>query len=484
MLFNSIEFALFFPIVTLLYFLTPHAWRWLVLLIASCIFYMVLIPIYILVLFALIAVDYYSGIFIDRSEGKKRKTILLFSLAANLGILFFFKYFNFFNANFATLANFIHWNYPIQSLAIILPVGLSFHTFQSMAYTIEVYRRRYPAEKHLGIYALYVLFYPQLVAGPIERPQHLLPQFHREHPFDWERIKHGLAVMLGGLFKKMVIADQLAVLVNQVYGHPTEYTGIQLVIATYFFAFQIFCDFSGYTDIARGAAEVMGYKLMINFNRPYFASSVSDFWHKWHISLSTWFRDYLYIPLGGNRVSTSRQYANLMLVFVVSGLWHGASWNFAFWGFLHGSFLILSLALVPWKSQATILFGLDKKPKISRVLSILLVFHLVCFAWIFFRANSLQDAFYIVNHLFNNPNGIHFGALFPTYSNRELWVSAVLIAALIVSQMMERKQSLYVFLQHRPTWLRIVLYGIFLLCLVIFVLTSDLGSQQFIYFQF
>ncbi len=301
MLFNSLEFVIFFPVVTLLYFLLPHRFRWLHLLAASCVFYMFFIPAYILILAFTIVIDYFAGILIENARGKSRKIFLATSLAANIGVLFVFKYYNFFSENLAQIASLLNVEYALPALSILLPVGLSFHTFQAMSYTIEVYRGNQKAERHFGIYALYVMFYPQLVAGPIERPQSLIHQFYERHDFDSNRVSNGLKLMLWGLFKKIVVADNLAVFVDAVYNQPRAWDGVNLIIATIFFAFQIYCDFSGYSDIAIGAAEVMGFKLMTNFNRPYHSKSISEFWKRWHISLSTWFRDYLYIPLGGNR---------------------------------------------------------------------------------------------------------------------------------------------------------------------------------------
>ena len=334
MLFNSFQFLLFFPTVTLLYFLLPHRLRWQLLLFASCLFYMAFIPWYIVILIITILIDYFAGLWLDRPDlaPAQRKTVLTISIVSTCLVLFVFKYFNFFNTNFTAIASFFRWNYPIGALKIILPIGLSFHTFQSLSYVVEVYRGNQKAERHFGIYALYVMFYPQLVAGPIERPQNLLHQFYAEHCFDYRRVTDGLKLMLWGMFKKVVIADRLAIAVNQVYGNPHDYTGVPLIVATVFFAFQIYCDFSGYSDIAIGAAQVMGFRLMDNFNRPYFSKSIAEFWKRWHISLSTWFRDYLYIPLGGSRTKTWRWQFNLFITFLASGFWHGANWTYIIWG--------------------------------------------------------------------------------------------------------------------------------------------------------
>ncbi len=332
MLFNTVHFAIFFIIVTLLYFAVPHKYRWLLLLLSSCYFYMCFIPVYILILGFTIVVDYFAGIFLEIKNTAKRKYFLIASLIANIGVLAVFKYYNFINENLTIILHGTGFHNPIPYLSILLPIGLSFHTFQAMSYTIEIYRGNLKAERHFGIYALYVMFYPQLVAGPIERPQNLIHQFYEKHIFDYQRITDGLKLMAWGLFKKVVIADRLAILVNQVYDNPTNYKGLPLIFATIFFSFQIFCDFSGYSDMAIGAAKVMGFKLMTNFNRPYSSKSISEFWKRWHISLSTWFRDYLYISFGGNRVSIPRWYFNLFFVFLVSGLWHGAKWTFVIWG--------------------------------------------------------------------------------------------------------------------------------------------------------
>ncbi|NJN99133.1 MAG: MBOAT family protein, partial [Anaerolineales bacterium] len=340
MLFNSFEFGIFFIIVTLAYFALPHRQRWFFLLASSCYFYMVFVPVYILILFFTIIVDYWAGIYIEEAAGRKRRAYLLLSIFANLSVLALFKYFNFFNSNLAALTTMLGVNYPIENLSILLPIGLSFHTFQSLSYTIEVYRGHQRAERHLGIFALYVMFYPQLVAGPIERPQNMLPQFHTRHSFNYSEFVSGLRMIAWGLLKKMVVADRLAIFVNSIYGNPGQYTGFPLILATYFFAFQIYYDFSGYSDIALGCARVMGFKLMGNFRQPYLATSISDFWQRWHISLSTWFRDYLYIPLGGNRVSRWHWVTNTLIVFMVSGLWHGANWTFVIWGALHGLYTI------------------------------------------------------------------------------------------------------------------------------------------------
>lgn len=396
MLFNSAQFLLFFPLVTILYFGVPHKYRWVLLLVVSCYFYMAFVPVYILILAFTITIDYAAGMLIENAAAGWRKLLFGLSIIANVGILAVFKYASFLSDNLVRIAAFFDLNYPLPHLALLLPIGLSFHTFQSLSYTIEVYRGNQRAERHFGIFALYVMFYPQLVAGPIERPQNLLRQFREEHFFEYQRVADGLKRMAWGFFKKLVVADSLAVHVNQVYGDPTSFGGINLIIATVFFSIQIYGDFSGYSDIAIGAAQVMGIKLMENFRRPYFAGSVADFWHRWHISLSTWFKDYVYIPLGGSRVSRLRHYFNLFVTFLVSGLWHGANWTFVIWGALHGLFMVIPAAVGKSKAKATRPQG---PSRIVGAVKVTTTFALVCFAWIFFRASNLGDAWYIATNL-------------------------------------------------------------------------------------
>jgi D-alanyl-lipoteichoic acid acyltransferase DltB (MBOAT superfamily) len=357
------------------------------------------VPIYILILGFTIVVDYFAGILIEGAQGRARKWLLGGSIVANVGVLVVFKYFNFINGNLAALAELIGWNYSIANLAILLPIGLSFHTFQAMSYTIEVYRGHQKAERHFGIYALYVMFYPQLVAGPIERPQNLIHQFHERHDFDYNRVVSGLKLMAWGLFKKIVVADRLALVANAVFENPDRFKGPSLLVGTVAFCFQILYDFSGYSDIAIGSARVMGFSLMDNFDRPYSARSIAEFWRRWHISLSTWFKDYIYIPLGGNRVSRARWYGNMILVFLISGLWHGANWTYIVWGTLHGVFLVIGNATENIRARLCAAARLDKHAFIHDTLCVLTTFSLVNIGWIFFRAKSIHDAWGIVTHL-------------------------------------------------------------------------------------
>src|SRR6201994_3702834 len=354
MLFNSFQFLFFFVIVWLLFLATRGTTRKIILLLASYYFYMCWSTRYIWVIWGITVIDYVAGLEIEKAELPARRRLYLgLSLVCNIGLLILFKYFNFLTGSFLSASHLFGLRYDPPLLAIILPVGLSFHTFQAMSYTIEVYRRRVPAEKSLLEYALYVAFFPQMVAGPIERPYELLPQFHREPKVTLAKVQSGIVQAAWGLFKKIVIADNVADFVKLVYDAPRHYNGSALVLATLLFSIQIYCDFSGYTDIALGLARMMGYELRINFMQPYFSRSITEFWRRWHISLSTWFRDYVYIPLGGNRVKLSRHYANLMITFVISGLWHGANWTFVVWGFLHGVYLIVAQSAAPFMPRFT-----------------------------------------------------------------------------------------------------------------------------------
>lgn len=490
MLFNSLSFLIFFPVVTILYFVLPHRFRWLLLLLASCIFYMAFIPAYILILFVTIIVDYCAGIWIEKTSGQKRKIFLVASIITNVGFLAVFKYWGFATENLNALADFLHWNYTIPTLKILLPVGLSFHTFQAMSYTIEVYRGRQAAERHFGIYALYVMFYPQLVAGPIERPQNLIHQFYEQHYFEYKRVTDGLKLMLWGLFKKVVIADRVAIMVDAVYDDPTGYHGVALIIATVFFAFQIFCDFSGYSDIAIGSAQVMGFKLMTNFNRPYFSKSISEFWKRWHISLSTWFRDYLYIPLGGNRVSKLRCYFNLFFVFLVSGFWHGANWTFVIWGALHGFYLLFASWTKNVREKFAVLSGLTRWPILRKFFRAGVTFALVCLGWIFFRARNVGEAFYIIKHLADGAGNFFTDIFRWDFVQHDIFLGQtpgrifVAISAIIFMEtihLMQRRGSLREALAKKPIYIR---WGVYLALLWAIIFFGKFGERQFIYFVF
>lgn len=479
MLFNSFQFLYFFIVVTTLYFVLAHKYRAWLLLAASCYFYMVFVPIYILILGFTIVIDYFAGILIENAQGHKRKLYLLASIIANVGVLCVFKYYNFFIGNINGALHHLNpgSSFAFPFLAILLPIGLSFHTFQAMSYTIEVYRANQKAERNFGIYALYVMFYPQLVAGPIERPQNMLWQFKTEHHFDYSKTVSGLRLIVWGIFKKMVIADRLAIYVNDVYNHVHNYAGVSLIIATIFFSIQIFCDFSGYSDIAIGCARIMGFTLMKNFDIPYYSKNISEFWRRWHISLSTWFRDYLYFPLGGNRVSDARVYMNLMIVFMVSGLWHGANWTFVIWGALHGFYLVIWKLTQGIRKTTSTAIGLDKAPVLSGLLSGGLTFIATAFAWIFFRANTFKDAMYVVTHMLHSNGKVGIGSM--TKLNFYLAIFSIAIMEMVHYQ--QAKGNHLTLLAKQPTLVR---WGIYSFFIMVIIFLGNFGDEKFIYFQF
>jgi len=404
MLFNSYNFLIFFPLVTLIYFAIPHKIRYIWLLIVSYYFYMCWNAKYALILLFSTAVTYVSGLLIARAnnkiENEKKKTkwkkiFVALSFIINLSILFLFKYFDFAVDNINRVLTQFNMTILNPSFDVVLPVGISFYIFQALSYTVDVYRKDVEAEKNFLRYALFVSFFPQLVAGPIERSKNLLGQLYEKHYFDAQRVKDGLLLMIWGGFQKIVIADRVAIVVDTVFNNFPTYSGMYIIVAAILFAFQIYCDFSGYSIIAIGAAKVMGFRLMENFNCPYFSMSVSEFWRRWHISLSTWFRDYLYIPLGGNRKGKVRKYINLMIVFLVSGLWHGASWAFVIWGGLNGLFQIIGERLKNVRDWCVKKFHLNREAASHKIYKILTTFILIDFTWIFFqgrgRQTSLED---------------------------------------------------------------------------------------------
>jgi len=437
----------------------------------------------VLILFSTI-VDYFVAIKMGSiTEKPKRKKWLYLSLASNLGLLFSFKYFNFFSENIQFLIDKFNLFYDVPVFDILLPVGISFYTFQTLSYSIDVYNGKIAPERHFGIFALYVSFFPQLVAGPIERPDRLLPQFRKKFDFDYNRVVDGLKMMAWGFFMKLVIADRLAPIVDTVYNNPANYKGLQVIVATFFFAFQIFGDFAGYSIIAIGAAKIMGYDLMQNFKRPYFATSIREFWQRWHISLSTWFRDYVYIPLGGNRVVKWRWYYNLMITFVVSGIWHGANWTFLIWGFLHGFYLVFAILSENWRRKITFSLGLNQRPKLHYLLQISTTFCLALLAWIFFRANSVTDAFIIIQNMFQIEAAQFTLKLIPRVQPYELLLAFTFIGIMEIVHGIEEwggEKIVHPLYSTNP----IVRWTAYSLLLFITLGFGAFNSSDFIYFQF
>ncbi len=480
MLFNSLQFLIFFPIVVALYFALPHRFRWIMLLLASYYFYMCWNYKYVILIFTTTCINFIAGIGIAKSRSSiYRTTYLVLGLVTSLGILFFYKYFNFFGDSLNSILERFNIFYRVPAYNVLLPVGISFFTFQTLSYTIDVYKRQKEPEYHFGIFALYVSFFPQLVAGPIERSTKLLPQFFEKHNFNYTQVKDGIITMIWGFFKKVVIADRLSEYVNLVYGDPSDFGSLQLILATTFFTVQIYCDFSGYSDIAIGTAKIMGFSLMKNFNRPYFARSIREFWQRWHISLSSWFRDYLYIPLGGNRVVKTRWYFNLFITFLISGLWHGANWTFVIWGALHGFYHIFAIWTRRIKDSVNKTLGITRFPRLNNLIQISITFFLVWFAWIFFRANSLDDAMLVIKNLFT-PDFVKVELNLFTFK-ADFYLSFILIGFLLVYEIFEERYEITHKITRGRSVIRWVLFA--LLLLSIFIL-GKWEEADFLYFQF
>jgi alginate O-acetyltransferase complex protein AlgI len=482
MLFNSVHFLIFYPVVVCAFFALNKRYRWLLLLIASYYFYMVWEPIYILLIIASTSIDFIAARRIAGAKSLWRKrSWLIASIAVNLGLLLSFKYFNFFAGIMQDIFDTLSISVRLPESDLLLPVGISFYTFQTLSYTIECYKGKFTPEKHLGIFALYVAFFPQLVAGPIERPGNLLKQLRKQVVFDYQRVTLGIKRIGWGLFKKVVVADRLAAMVDSVYGNPQHHEGPVFVLATVLFAFQIYCDFSGYSDIAIGAAKILGIDLMENFRSPYFSRSIAEFWRRWHISLSTWFRDYVYIPLGGYKVSLSRRCLALIAVFLISGLWHGANWTFVIWGALHGVYLLCAVLMAgPLKRVRVVM---NRWPIVFHVIQVALTLVLVNFAWIFFRASSLPDALYIISHI---GAGWDLAAMRSIISGLELGsgymaIAAGAIIAVIVFDIIDSRKSVWTVLSQKPWWVRWAVYY----AIVSAILTFGVFNQSaFLYFQF
>lgn len=495
MAFDSINFLIFFPVVTIIYFVIPFKMRWIWLLISSYFFYMSWNVKYAVLIAVSTIITYLSGILIEKaneiSNNKKsvkiKKLLVFASFSGNLGILFLFKYYDFFSSYLAKFFLSLNISLDIPSFDFLLPVGISFYTFQALSYTVDVYRNDVKAEKNLGKYALFVSFFPQLVAGPIEKSKHLLHQFDEKHCFDYERWKNGLLLMLWGYFQKILVADRLAMLVNTVYNNPGKYKGFEILTATVFFAFQIYCDFSAYSDIARGAAEIMGFRLSENFKQPYFSKSIKEFWRRWHVTLGAWFKDYLYIPLGGSRCGKLRCYFNIMAVFLISGLWHGAAVNFVIWGGLHGIYQVIGHMVEPLKEKTINIFSIKRDVFSYKLFQVLINFTLVNFAWIFFRANSFTDAKTLINNmLFFNPWIFIDGSLYNLGLDSKDFFTAILgIGIVLVVNMMQRTENPGVLLSSQNMVFRWAVYLIAVISLIIFgSYGPGYSAQQFIYFQF
>ncbi len=491
MLFNSLSFLIFFPIVVLLYFVIPKKVRYLWLLLASYYFYMSWNPKYSLLMLTSTIITYLSGLLIDglrrRKESKnKQKLCVGISFFLNISILFFFKYYDFVLASMADFLTTFSIELQVPTFDVLLPVGISFYTFQALSYTMDIYRKEIPAEKNFFRYALFVSFFPQLVAGPIERSKNLLTQLKTPQKLSATRLKRGLTLMVWGFFLKLVIADRAAFFVNTVYGDDfMTYSGLQVIIATVLFGLQIYCDFASYSEIARGSAEILGISLMENFKQPYFATSVQDFWHRWHISLSSWFRDYLYIPLGGSRVPRLRKYGNLMIVFLVSGLWHGANWTFVAWGFLHGFYQVVGNITKKFRTEIKDRLKIKDESFFIKLCRRIFIFTLVHYGWLFFRADDLNMAFSLTEKIFSTPWTLE-GTLNLGLNSQNALLLLFAVAVLIIVDGLRYKK---VNVQGRLWSMPIVFPLLFLVGVIFFIIIFGVygpgyDAAQFIYFQF
>lgn len=477
MLFNSLAFAVFLPVVFFLYWALPQKYRYIVLFISSYYFYMSWNVKYVVLILFTTAISYAGALLMEKSAKKSAKKMLMTgAVAISLLVLFFFKYFDFAqNTLVRFLQSFAIELHPV-TLSLMLPVGISFYTFQTLSYVIDVYRGEVEAEHNFIKYAAFISFFPQLVAGPIERTKNLLPQIDCEHRFTYEKGAYGMRLMAWGFFKKLVIADNLAVFVDQVFYDVSAYHGFALVLAVLFFTLQIYCDFSGYSDIAIGTAKLFDIDLMTNFKSPYFSASVKEFWRRWHISLSTWFRDYIYIPLGGNRVSKLRNVFNVLVTFTLSGLWHGAAFTYIVWGGLHGAVQCLENLLFPSKKK-------EEGKGLSWWIRVFVVFCFVAAAWCFFRASSCSEALYVLSHMADGLGsplsylsvGIH---AFDTGLLKQMVIPVLLLAVYDYTAL--DKDPLLV-VGKLPSAARKAVYYAFLLMVL---LLASFNSQEFVYFQF
>ncbi len=479
MVFTSLQYLVFFIIVCLIYFLLNKKLRIYFLLIASYYFYMCWNVKYAFLMLFSTIITYLSGLLIKKFN-KHKKIFVILSFTINLAILFIFKYYSFFADSINKIISLVHLNLP-ESLNLLLPVGISFYTFQALSYTMDVYRGDVEVETNFFRYALFVSFFPQLVAGPIEKSKDLLKQFKEDHKFSWENLNYGLLLIGIGVFYKLVIADRSAIIINSIYNNLNNFTsggGIYLLFATFLFAFQIYFDFNAYSLIARGSAKIMGYNLTRNFNVPYIATSVKDFWRRWHISLSSWFREYLYFPLGGNRKGFLRTQINLLIVFIVSGLWHGASWTFVIWGLLHGLYQVVANIFNKIKPKTK-----DKQNIIKTIIKVVIVFILVDFAWIFFRANNIKDAIFVITHLLDFGMPIDF-----TLMNTDLIEIFILLFTILlvyIFELINTKYDLYQFIKKRNIFIRFSFYYLLIFSIIIFgIYGPGFSLSEFIYFQF
>ena len=498
MQFNSIEFLIFLPIVTVVYFLVPKKIKKLWLLCASYFFYMCWNAKYALLILTSTVVTYASGLLLEKAKQpdlpdsavrRRKKWIVALSFIINLGILVFFKYFGFALRIISAVAAATHIQFTVPTFDILLPVGISFYTFQALGYTMDVYREDIRAEKNFIQYALFVSFFPQLVAGPIERSGNLIRQLAEPKKFSFDRFREGFLLMLWGLFMKMVLADRIAIFVNTVYGDYTKYSGFYLIVATILFAVQIYCDFGGYSTIAIGAARILGIDLMENFDAPYLSTSVAQFWRRWHISLTSWFRDYLYFPLGGSRKGKFRKYLNKMIVFLVSGLWHGAGYNFIIWGGLNGLYEVFGEMTLPIRKKITDRLGLHRESLGHRLFQGVFTFALIDFSWIFFRAGDLHSALKIVKSILwaDNPWILTDGSLYRCGLDISNFLLLLAGIGILLFADLCRRRNIHVreIIFRQDGWFRWLFIALAVTAILTFgIWGPNYDAASFIYFQF
>ena len=488
MLFNSIDFLFFLPIVFLLYWFVfnKNQWQNLLVVTASYIFYGWWDWRFLILIFITSLISFLSGLLLEHYQHSKKNQqyVSAANIIINLAILGVFKYYNFFIENLNALFDAIGFKLDWATINIVLPVGISFYTFQALSYTIDVYHKKLPATHNVIEFFAFISFFPQLVAGPIERASNLLPQFQKKRTFNYDLASDGMRQMLWGFFKKMVIADNCAISVNYIWTNYNDLPGIILFTGAILFSFQIYCDFSGYSDIAIGCARLFGFNLMRNFNYPYFSRSIPEFWRRWHISLTTWFRDYIYFPLGGSRCNKWKTIRNVYLVWAISGLWHGANWTFVCWGLYHGTLLAVYNLLNINTKQVRDVAQDRKLPKLSELLQMVLTFSLAVFGWIIFRSETLSEASGFITHMFRH-SGINLMNSLESLKGMKLPVVAIALTGMILCEWIHRdKQHALQFNNNGfvsgNTWIRYVIY----ICLMMIIINYAGSQSEFIYFQF
>lgn len=482
MLFNSLGYLLFLPLVTMVYYLLGHKQRWWWLLLASYFFYMAWRPEYAALILSSTLIDYWAALKMGQIEEKrKRKPWLYLSLFVNLGLLLSFKYLGFFSEVTHDLLSAIGMDYTTPNFDILLPIGISFYTFQTLSYTIDVYRGDRPPEKHFGIFALYVSFFPQLIAGPIEKSTRFLPQFFKKVTFDLQRIVDGSKLILWGLFKKMVIADNLAIIADYVFDSPDTFGGNMLIVGAFAFMLQVYCDFSAYSDIAVGSARILGFDLMDNFNRPFFAGSLPEVWRRWHISLTDWVNDYMYKPMRKRFPSKFGRYVAIYVIFTTIGFWHGAGWPFILFGLVHATYVAVHHATKKLRAAVSKGTGLEKAPRFKKIIDILITFNLWVFAGIFIRSNSVSEAWYTITHLFSGQGLLRYKYQMPDFGMSEFVAICFGLLLLAIMEITNRTDLRNPF--HHIKWqgVRWMLFFVLIFGIILF---KTRMSEAFYYFQF